>query len=261
MEKETIGIISGKGGVGKSTIAVNLATLFASSDYDNLLIDGDTSNPSVGLHLGIWQHSYGLQDVLDGKITPEEAIVLHPATGIRVIPSSLRYVKDASMKNLSRVLGSIKAYQCITIDSPPGLSSEVENIMKACSKLIVVTTPDVPSVTSATKIVDLAETHRIPVAGLVVNRIVNKKYELHMQEIESMCNTRIIGRIPEDSRVPESIAVKIPVTLYFPKSPASMAFNNLATEISGKRIRTLRATREGLLGRLINFFRSVLGGS
>ena len=258
MDKQIIGIISGKGGVGKSTIAVNLATLFVASDYNNLLIDCDTSNPSVGLHLGIWQHSYGLQDVLIEKITPEEAIVLHPATGIRVIPSSLSYSKDVSMKNLSKVLKEMKTYNCITLDSPPGLSEEVENIMKACNELVVVTTPDVPSVTSATKIIDLAETNRIPVAGLVVNRILNKKYELHMHEIESLCNTRIIAKIPEDSRVPESIAVKIPVTMYSPRSPASLAIDQLATELCGKRTTQPQYTGVGVFGRFINFVKRIL---
>jgi septum site-determining protein MinD len=259
LERQIIGIISGKGGVGKSTIAVNFATLFAASDYDNILIDGDTSNPSVGLHLGIWQHSYGLQDVLLGKIKPEEAIVLHPATGIRVIPSSLRYNKEVSMKNLYKVLDEIKTYKCITIDSPPGLSEEVENIMKACSELVVVTTPDIPSVTSATKIIDLAETHRVPVAGLVVNRILNKKYELHMQEIESLCNTRIIAKIPEDPGVPESIAIKVPLTMYHPRSPASLAINQLARELSGRRISQPQYASAGFFGRFINFVKRVLG--
>lgn len=238
---------------------MNLATLFTASDYDNLLIDGDTSNPSVGLHLGIWQHSYGLQDVLLGKITPEEAIVLHPATGIRVIPSSLHYNKEVSMKNFPKVLSEIKTYKCITIDSPPGLSEGVENIMQACSELVVVTTPDVPSVTSATKIIDLAETHRVSVVGLVVNRILNKKYELHIREIESICNTRIIAKIPEDPAVPESIAVKVPVTMYYPKSPASLAISKLANELSGQRVREPRYARVGVFGRFTNFVKRILG--
>jgi len=257
VDRKVIGVVSGKGGVGKSTIAVNLATLFTASEVDNLLIDGDTSNPSVGLHLGIWQHSYGLQDVLAGKITPEEAIVLHPATGIRVIPSSLRYVKEINMKHLRRVVGEIKTYKFITIDSPPGLSDDVENIMQSCNELVVVTTPDVPSVTSATKIISLAEEFRVPVAGLVVNRILNKRYELHMNEIESMCNTRIIGKIPEDVRVPESIAVKVPVALYAPKSAASVAICQLAYELCGERIRAPRGG--GILSQVVDFFRKLLG--
>jgi len=261
VDKQTVGIVSGKGGVGKSTIAVNLTMLSTYSNIINLLVDADTANPSVGLHLGIWQHSYGLQDVLAGKITADEAIVVHPATGIRVIPSSLRYIKEVSMKNLPKVLDSIKTYKCITIDSPPGLSEDVENIMNSCNELVVVTTPDVPSVTSATKIIDLAESNRVPVAGLVVNRILNKRYELHMQEIESTCNTRIIGKIPEDSRVPESIAVKVPLTMYAPKSPASIAINNLAAELFGQRMPHQPTSTDGFFARIVNLFRSLLHSS
>jgi MinD-like ATPase involved in chromosome partitioning or flagellar assembly len=123
---------------------------------------------------------------------------------------------------------------------------------------VVVTTPDIPSVTSATKIIDLAETHRVGVAGLVVNRVLNKKYELHMQEIESLCNTRIIAKIPEDPGVPESIAAKVPITMYYPSSPASLAITQLARELSGKRISQPQYARVGFFGRFLNFVKRVL---
>lgn len=256
-ERHVVGVVSGKGGVGKSTIAVNIATLLTASGVETLLIDGDTSNPSVGLHLGIWQHSYGLQDVLEGRIAPEEAIVLHPATGVRIIPSSIRYVKGVKMGNLSKVVRGIKVYRHVTLDSPPGLNDDVENIIRSCTELLVVTTPDVPSVTSAAKIIDISEELRVPLAGVVVNRIMNRRYELHMSEIESLCNTRIVGKIPEDVRVPESIAAKIPVAIYAPKSPASIALQQLASEVSGVRIKPIRSG--GIFSRLLEFFRSMLG--
>jgi septum site-determining protein MinD len=256
MNKRVIGVISGKGGVGKSTIAVNLATIYALSEIENLLVDVDLGNPTVALHLGLWQHSYGLQDILLGKAEIGDAIILHPASGMRIIPASLKYQKEVSLERLKAVLQQIETYKMITIDSPPGITNDVENIMRACTDLVVVTTPDIPSVTSATKIIDMAgDLGGGPkVTGIVINRVLNRRYELHQKEIESMCGCRILGTIPEDQKVPESISIKIPLALYAQNSPASKSLYELSREIYGERIEMVRF-RTGIIRRVIDFFR------
>ena len=255
-QKKIIGVISGKGGVGKSTIAVNLATIYALSEIENLLVDADLGNPTVALHLGLWQHSYGLQDVLLGKAKIGDAIILHPASGMRIIPASLKYQKEVGLQHLKTVLDSIETYKMIMIDSPPGITNDVENIMKSCTDLVVVTTPDIPSVTSATKIIDMVSDLKSgsQVMGVVVNRVLNRRYELHHKEIESMCGCRILGTIPEDQKVPESIATKIPLTLYDSNSQASRSLYELSYEIYGEKLERLRF-RRGIIGRIVEFFR------
>lgn len=254
-QKRVIGVISGKGGVGKSTIAVNLATIYALSEIENLLVDADLGNPTVALHLGLWQHSYGLQDILLRKAKIGDAIILHPASGMRIIPASLKYQKEVSLDNLRKVLDDIETYKMITVDSPPGITADVENIINACTDLVVVTTPDIPSVTSATKIIDMAgDLGGSQVTGIVVNRVLNRRYELHQKEIESTCGCRILGVIPEDQKVPESISTKIPLALYDPLSPASKSLYELSCEVSGEKLQILRS-RRGIIWRISEFFR------
>ncbi|HIH20245.1 TPA: P-loop NTPase, partial [Candidatus Micrarchaeota archaeon] len=76
-----IGILSGKGDVGKSVNAVNISAMLTQMGKTNVLVDGDLSNPSVGLHLGLSYNSIGLADCLSGKHNVADAIVIQPQTG------------------------------------------------------------------------------------------------------------------------------------------------------------------------------------
>lgn len=169
MEKRIIGVLSGKGGVGKSTIAINICALAAETKSMTLLVDADINNPCVGLHLGMWHNAMGLQDVLNKKAKLEEAIAVHPTTGIRMVPSSLEYGKVTKLDNLKQVLNACD-YETIVLDCPPGTNEATEQIIQACTDIAVVVTPDVPSVTSGTKLIEIAKEYKVKVAGVIVNR-------------------------------------------------------------------------------------------
>ena len=253
-DAKTLGIVSGKGGVGKSTVAINLAYLYTENKVENLLVDCDIFNPSVALHLGMWQHTLGLQDVLLGKAKVPEAIVVHPGSGMRILPSSLKYSRNVSMDDLKDSFKGVDVYDLILMDSPPGLSSDVEGIIKSCTDAVVITTPDVPSATSAVKMISLCNENNVKVAGVVVNRVREKKYELHRREIESMCDARVLCMIPEDESVPASMAMKAPVTQCSPNSAASESLRELAAELYNAPMH-LRPQPWDVFGWLRRFFR------
>jgi septum site-determining protein MinD len=235
MEKRIIGVLSGKGGVGKSTVSINLAAIAAEAHIPALLVDADINNPCVGLHLGMWRTALGLQDVLNKKAKTEEAIVVHPTTGIRLVPSSLEYGKATKLDALKQVLNACE-YEHIILDCPPGTNENAEQIIQACTEILVLVTPDVPSVTSGTKLIEIAKEYKVKILGVVVNRAGNRPYEMHPKEIETITETRICTIIPEDSSVPESIAAKIPLIIYRPRGPASRAIGELAAIVFNKPI-------------------------
>ncbi|MFH0835220.1 MAG: P-loop NTPase, partial [Candidatus Micrarchaeota archaeon] len=207
----TIGIVSGRGGVGKSVLAVNLSAVLTRRGVKNIIIDADLSNPSIGLHLGLPYSAVGLQDVLCGQRHFRDAILVHPSTGIRVLPASLKYTRGASLKNLARVVSEVgRAYEFTIVDSPPGLMEDVLHILDACDEIVVVTTPDVPGVSSATKIISLCTKSRRRVRGVVVNRCTGAPFELTVREIESMTESPVLVRIPEDRTIPASISMRVP---------------------------------------------------
>ena len=257
MEKRIIGILSGKGGVGKSTIAINLCALAAETRSMTLLIDTDLNNPCVGLHLGMWHNALGIQDVLSKKAKLEEAIAIHPTTGIRMVPASLEYGKTAKLDNLKQALNACE-YETIVLDCPPGTTEATEQIIQACTEVVVVVTPDVPSVTSGTKLAEIAKEYKVKVAGIVVNRSGNRPYEMHPKEIETVTESRILAIIPEDGAVPESIAAKIPLVLYKPNGPASKSISELASILFNKSLVAGAHHQGGLFGGLRAWIKKTL---
>ncbi len=93
-------ITSGKGGVGKTTTAINLAAAINHFKKDVLVIDGNLTTPNVALHLGAAEVPVNLNHVLLGKAAPHEAIYEHNS-GIKIMPSSL------SIKNWKKINSSL----------------------------------------------------------------------------------------------------------------------------------------------------------
>ncbi len=252
-----IGVVSGKGGVGKSFLAVNITTLLKRMGKNPLVVDCDLSNPSVGLHLGLSYGNVGIQEVLMHKNSIGEAIVVQPQTGVRILPASLKYRPGIGLKKLKNLLQAIPDYDYIVIDAPPGITEDVEHIIEASDELLVVTTPDIPSVTSAAKIVSLCRDVGRKASGIIVNRVTDSAYELSNKEIEGMTEVAVLANVPEDKNVPESIAARTPIVLYNPASPASMRIYNAVVQLTGIAIHP--TIHEGIVRKLAALFRRLLG--
>ena len=253
-----IGILSGKGGVGKSVTSVNLSAVLTQMGKTNLLVDGDLSNPSIGLHLGLSYNSVGLNECLTGKHNVADAIVIQPQTGMRILPASLKYARESSLKKLNSVLTQLDAYDIVIIDSPPGLTEDAWQIMNVCDEIYLITTPDIPSVTSAAKTATLGKSSGAKLKGVIVNRVTRASYELTSREIASMVEVPVVGEIPEDYAVPASIASRTPLVLYKPQSPAAKRFYQMARAIAGQQ-EMAAVERHGFFARLFyrikRFFR------
>ncbi len=232
--KRIIGVVSGKGGVGKTTIAVNTAVLLSMNGIRTMLIDSDLYNPSMGFHLGMWHQEIGLQHFLENTAKIDEVISIYNYTGLRVILSSLNYYGETKTSNFQQLVKKIEElkYDYIIFDSPPGLSKVVEDLLKVCTQIFVVLTPDIPSMVGAKKVINLAAKNEIEI-NFILNRVTNSKYEIYPKEIEEALGNKISTIVPEDVHVPASISARTPITLSYPMCEASGQFELLAKKITG----------------------------
>jgi septum site-determining protein MinD len=229
--KRIIGVVSGKGGTGKTTTAINLALGMHYLGEPTTLIDTDVTAANMGLHLGLYSMSTKLQDALDNKIDLRDAMYVHP-TGLKFIPSSISI--DSLKSDISNLKHMLKEMEgTVIIDSPPGLDKEAQKILKLCDEIVIVTNPELPSLTNAVKVIKTAEELNKRILGLVVNKVSGSRHEITPSEIEIMCEHPIITMVPDDISVKESIFEKTPVIDYNPYSPASVGFLRLAHALNG----------------------------
>lgn len=231
-----ISVISGKGGVGKTTLVSNLGAALTKQGKNVVIIDGNVTTPNLSLHLGIPFYPITLHDTLrDDK--PIESAIYNHHTGMKIIPASLSIeaLKGVDMDKLEDALSSLLGKtDIIIIDSAAGLGKEALASMSVADELLIVTNPELPAVTDALKTIKIAKDNGIRVLGVVLNRIRGLKHEMPIEDIRSMLEVPIISLIPEDIAIPKSIAKKTPVVHHKPHSRSSIEFHKLASKITGE---------------------------
>jgi septum site-determining protein MinD len=227
-----IGVVSGKGGVGKTTFSINLAAALKEFGQESIIVDVDVHNPNVALQLGIPSMPLTLQEVLAGEAKIHHSIFHHPV-GLKVIPSSLSMSSACSdLSELRKHL--MKLNDIVILDSPPGLNEHVVSVLNASDSVIVVTNPEISAVTDALKVIKLAKDLRKDNLGVVINRVRNDTFELNSDEVELMCETPIVSRISEDANIRRASFENVPVVFRNPYSQSSIDFMYLAARLLRK---------------------------
>ncbi|MEM2956322.1 MAG: AAA family ATPase [Candidatus Pacearchaeota archaeon] len=222
---KTIAIISGKGGVGKTTSAINLSVFLSQMKQNVLLIDANINTPDVGVSLNAPVVPISLQHVLSGKEKPENAIYVHNS-GVKIMPSSLSLYAD--IKNLERIIKKLTDFDFIILDSAAGLNEDVVATIKAADECIIVTNPELPAMTGALKTIKLVEKLKKPILGILVTR--KTKNQISLKDISTLLGYPIIGVVPEDDKVKQALMEK-DTLLNFPKSKAAKEYKKLAFKI------------------------------
>ena len=235
-----IGVVSGKGGVGKTTVALNLGAVLSQHFKKKVtVVDCNITTSHLGLHLGVYNHPATLNKALSGMVDIGEAYQ-HPS-GMNIIPASI-YLEDLDGVDITKLRESIETIfeknDIVLLDAGPGFGREAMAALKASDEVICVATPYVPSVIDAMRchgiINDIGKTH----LGIVLNMVNREKYELKKQEIEHLTSIPVISSIPYDKNVNKSLGLKMPVTILDPKTSASREFVRLASNIVGEEYET-----------------------
>lgn len=234
-----IGIVSGKGGVGKTTTTANLGVALQLLGNSVCIIDANVTTANLGLHFGITHYPVTVHEILKGSFPVLDSVFVHHS-GLRVITGSLSLenAENVQVTKLRKILETLaQTYTYVLVDSAPGLEKQAMAIAQSCDELLVVINLELPSVTDAIKIIEFARENNIPVGGLIINKVFSKNFELRPDEVESVTNVPIIAMIPFDMNIPKSIAAKAPLVQFIPSSPAAIEFKRLAAKLSGIIIR------------------------
>lgn len=228
-----IAITSGKGGVGKTTTAVNLGHALVLNNHDSVVLDANLSTPNIGLHLGIPIHAPTFHDALEGRKHIIDTIYSHPS-GVRAIPADLSYERpsDYDSAHIENVLLDIVGNtNLVLLDTAAGVSAETQNIVRLCDDAIIVCNPNISSVIDARKAIKMCHDSGARVLGAVVTRYRGDEVDMSIKNIESMLDYPVLSIIPEDDSIRESQFLKSPVIQTHPKSYAARSYHLLAGKI------------------------------
>ena len=231
---KVITIISGKGGVGKTTTAVNLGNALHIYGKDVVVVDANLTTPNVGLHLGAPMVPISLNHVLLGKAKVSDAIYEH-VSGTKIIPSSLsvRELKRLDYSKLKEVGKSLrKMADYIIYDSAAGLGDEATASIEAADEIVIVTNPEIPAVTDALKTVKLAEEMGKTVRGVIITRVSGSKGEMSIESVRDMLDLPVLGVIPEDKNVRCALSNRDSLMNNYPYSRAAKAYKKIAARIA-----------------------------
>ncbi len=193
-----IAIISGKGGVGKTTVAINLANTL-NKDNEIILIDANITTPNIGLYLNILKPEKTLNHVIKEDIHPINALH-HHESGIKLLLSDLRYdsIKNIDFRKFKSVISKLEEYaDIILVDTAATLGSEVLNVIGAVDEVLIVINDDKASLIDALKTIATVKDMGIPILGAVLNKY-NKKDTI---KIEDFLGIPVIARIKNKKQI------------------------------------------------------------
>jgi septum site-determining protein MinD len=246
---KTIGIVSLKGGVGKTSVVTALGGALSRLGKKVLLVDGNLSSPSLGLHLNVINPEKTLHDVLNRNARLREAIY-SSGGNCDVIPASIFQEMEVNPLKLKDHLNSVKKrYDVVILDSSPSLDDETLAVILASDEVFVVTTPDHPTMSASLKAAKLAKQRGTPISGIILNKVHKKDFELSLEDVEDTLEIPVLAVIPYDINVLRALSFMEPSTIFKPYSRGSEEFMKFAATITGEKYQSRS---------LLNFFRTVI---
>jgi len=236
----SLAITSGKGGVGKTSVAVNLGLLLARAGHPTCLLDGDLGLANVDVLLNLHPRR-SLRDVLFGGESLLEAVEEGPA-GLRVLSATsgveaLAELSPETRRSLLERLPSLGALGEFTIlDTGAGISATVLGLVLAADEVVLLTTPEPTAMTDAYAVLKVATRRRpaLPVR-LLVNGSSHAAEAHQVHEHLDRISRRFLGRelpllgwVPRDECVERAVREQRPLALYYPYARATAALRELA---------------------------------
>lgn len=235
-----IAVASHKGGVGKTTVSVNLAGAIAATGASVLVVDADPQG-AAGAALGRQATKPTLYEVLAGDVGLSEAITATAVENLDVLGADLdlsgaeiELPRHADWQQaLRRVLARSRRHDVVVIDTAPGLGVLPYIGLAAADQVLVVCPPDYLSLRALPTLLDAVERSRVPLVGIVPNQLEGRtRHEVDVLAfLEEHHAEQLRTAIPRRVVLRDAAMAGQPVSVYDPTSEAAAAFDRLAQEV------------------------------
>jgi len=248
----TIAITSGKGGVGKTIVAVNLAAALATSHRRVSLVDADLGLANADVLFGL-SPQWHIGHVLAGQRTMQE-ITIRTSSGVRLIPggSGITELANLSQRQQRQLVAELRAVEddadFVLVDTAAGVAGNVTGVLAAATEAIIVSTPDPTSVIDAYAMIKvLHQQSPVKPIWVVINNAQNLAEAEQAYYQISAATTRFLdrkiehlGTIPHDPDLRQAVREQIPVLLHSPQSISAQAFHLIAKSLQQSQLKTSR---------------------
>lgn len=226
-----ISFVSGKGGVGKTSLAINVSHTLQNLGKSVVLVDANIATPNVGLYLGVLRPGKTLNQFLDGDESLHEIVQEHQS-GLHVVYSDPSYSKFKStvpdrLKHLFSRLNGAADY--VVVDSPSGFGEDVLPVIEQSDEVILVVIPTMASIMEAMKNIELCRAKGTLVTGAILNMNGTwwSKPSLSVNDVENLLGIPVLTALDSDKKLPTSQYLQEPYVSLYPKRGNSKKLREL----------------------------------
>ena len=242
---QVVAVCSGKGGVGKTNVAANMAIALGARRRNVCLLDADVSLANVDVLLGL-QPRFNLSHVIRGEVDLNETVLDGPG-GIQIIPASsgsfhMTDLPDTAQAGIIQAFSELRRQpDVLVVDTAAGIASGVARFVQAAQHAVVVVCDEPASITDAYALIKVFSQHYgVTRFNVVTNQcrtraagdsLFSKLSRVANQYLDVVL--RHLGNVPRDDYLVKAVQQQRAVVDAYPLSPAGEAFQEIATKVSG----------------------------
>ncbi|MFB6109764.1 MAG: P-loop NTPase [Halodesulfurarchaeum sp.] len=228
-----LAVASGKGGVGKTTTAINLGAALAEDGFDVAVVDLDLGMANLAQMVGLREPTATVHDVLAGRDPLDAAC--HEARGLTVVPGAIELglFAETDPAAIENFVGRLRSrFEVVVLDVGAGLNDDITAAVDAADGVLLVTTAELHSLTDASKTGELVERLSVPVVGAVITGTGEGTFD-DVEEVATALGATgsVTVSVPADQAVQESVRRGLPVVFDDESAPAATAYRRLAASL------------------------------